>query len=408
MVFVRIESMSAHTHSSGTHLQPIYLDCHATTPVDARVFEVMQPFFMEQFGNPASVNHSYGWQAAEAVEIARKQIGELIKTDSRNIIFTSGATEANNLAIKGLLEAAGVGSHLIISAVEHRSILDPSKRLKRAGYNVTILPVDEFGQVDPQQLVDAIRKETALVSIIWANNEIGTINNVKEILSICKKHQVPFHSDAVQALGKISIDLQKIPLQLMSLSAHKLYGPQGVGALVVQKNETSFAIKPQLEGGGHQRGYRSGTLPVALIAGFGKACELAKELMIDEATRIKKMRDHLWQGLQNQLDGLVLNGHPEDRLPGNLNISIEGVDGEALMTSLKKIAVSSGSACGSANAEPSYVLRAIGRNHQQTRASLRFGIGRFNTEADIATAIHCVIKSVLHLRKKGRDFSGKK
>ncbi|VAX42616.1 Cysteine desulfurase, partial [hydrothermal vent metagenome] len=371
--------MSAYTHSLGTNLQPIYLDCHATTPVDARVFEVMQPFFMEQFGNPASVNHSYGWKAAEAVEIARKQIGKLIKTDSRNIIFTSGATEANNLAIKGLLESAGVGSHLIISAVEHRSILDPAKRLKRAGYDVTILPVDEFGQIDLQQLENTIRKETALVSIIWANNEIGTTNNVKEILSICKERQVPFHSDAVQALGKISIDLQKVPLQLMSLSAHKLYGPQGVGALVVQKvvqeNDIAFAIKPQLEGGGHQRGYRSGTLPVALIAGFGKACELAKELMIDEATRIKKMRDNLWQGLQNQLDGLVLNGHPEDRLPGNLNISIEGVDGEALMTSLKRIAVSSGSACGSANAEPSYVLKAIGRNHQQTRASLRFGIG---------------------------------
>ncbi len=391
--------MSSHIQPTNNNPRPIYLDCHATTPVDARVFEGMQPFFIEKFGNPASVNHPFGWETAEAVEVARQQIAQLINTNARNIIFTSGATEANNLAIKGTLEAAGVGSHVIVSAVEHRSVLDPVKRLKRSGYDVTILPVDEFGQIALQQLADAIRKETALISIIWANNEIGTINNMKEIASICKEHQVPLHSDAVQAVGKIPVDLQSIPLELTSLTAHKLYGPQGVGALVAQKEGTNFTIKPLFEGGGHERGYRSGTLPVPLIVGSGKACELAGELMIEEATRIKNLRDHLWQGLQTQLDGLVLNGHPEDRLPNNLNNSIEDVDGEALMTSLKKIAVSSGSACTSANSEPSYVLKAIGRSDSLTRASLRFGIGRFNTNTDIETAIRCVTESVLRLRK---------
>ena len=382
------------------HSRPIYLDCHATTPVDPQVLEVMLPFFTDQFGNAASVNHAYGWQATEAVEVARDQVAQLVKTDSRNIIFTSGATEANNLAIKGVLEAAGIGKHLITTAVEHRSVLDPARRLKRAGYDVTILPVDEFGEINLQQLADAIQNKTALVSIIWANNEIGTINNMPHIASICAEQQVPLHTDAVQAAGKIEVDLQQTPLQLLSLSAHKLYGPQGVGALVVQKDKTDFAIKPQLEGGGHERGYRSGTLPLALIVGFGKACELAGELMTEEAIRIKELRNQLWQGLQSSLGGLVLNGDAEDRLPGNLNISIEGVDGEALMTSLTTIAVSSGSACTSANPEPSYVLKAIGRSDALTRASLRFGIGRYNTKSEIDIAIQCVTEAVLRLNKK--------
>ena len=378
--------------------RPVYLDCHATTPVDERVFEAMRPWFTEAFGNAASINHLYGTEAAEAVEQARGEIAQLLNTDPRNVIFTSGATEANNLTVKGLLQAAGKGSHLIISAGEHRSVLDPAKRLARSGYHVSILPIDAQGQIDPQQIADAIRENTALVSILWANNEIGTINQMSEINQICRERDVPLHSDAVQAAGKVPINLQEVPLALLSITAHKLYGPKGVGAFILQREHCAARLDPLLEGGGHERGFRSGTLPVPLIVGFGKACQLAKELMAEEQQRISQLRDALWHGLAENIEGILLNGHPDDRLAGNLNISIPDVDGDALMNRLTDIAVSSGSACTSANPEPSYVLRAIGRNDALTRASLRFGIGRFNTSQDITIAIQSVTEAVKQLQ----------
>jgi cysteine desulfurase len=378
---------------------PIYLDHHATTPVDPRVLEAMMPYFTEKFGNAASVNHSFGREAAEAVERAREQIAELFDAEPRSLIFTSGATEANNLALKGIVRAAIRGSHVITTAAEHRSVLDPLRRLARSGTEVTFLPVDENARVDPDQVARAIQPNTILVSAIWANNEVGSINPIREISETCRERNVWFHTDAVQALGKIPLGLSELPVDLASASAHKLYGPKGVGVLFVRRGGPRIPIEPLLHGGGHEQRLRSGTLPVPSIVGFAEACRLASGEMAAEADRLARLRDRLQAGLCGCLDGVLVNGHPSQRLPGNLNVSFEGVDGEALMASLKGIAVSSGSACTSADPEPSHVLRAMGRSDSLTRASLRFGLGRSTTADQIDRAIAIVVETVRRLRK---------
>jgi cysteine desulfurase len=385
--------------------RPIYLDHHATTPVDPRVLEAMLPYFRERFGNAASVNHPYGWEAAEAVETAREEIARLLNTDARCLIFTSGATEANNLALKGVVQAAPPQSHVITTAAEHRSVLDPLRRLQRTGTELTILDVDEHARIAPADVAQAIRANTVLVSVICANNEVGSLNRIGEIGELCRERGVLFHTDAVQAAGKIPIDLSELPVDLLSASAHKLYGPKGVGVLFIRREGKRIPLEPLLYGGGHEQRLRSGTLPVPLIVGFGEACRIAAEAMPAESTRLLALRERLWVGLCHELDGLLLNGHPTERLGGNLNVSFEGVDGEALMTGLSGIAVSSGSACTSAEPEPSHVLRAVGRSDSLTRASLRFGIGRETTEPEIDQAIQIVAAAVRRLRASGATSS---
>ncbi len=402
----------------------IYLDNHATTRVAPEVLQSMLPYFTEEYGNAASVNHAFGWQAAEAVERAREQIAQRLNCPPDWIVFTSGATEANNLAIKGVINArnpvgrfskpseqstsnmsAGLenrptktgAAHFITNAAEHHSVLDVAKRLQRNGIDVTVLPVDRFGQVDPQQVADAIKPETVLVSVMLANNEVGTLNPIVEIGRLCRERDVLLHCDGVQALGKRLIDMPQLPVDLLSLSAHKLHGPKGVGTLVVRRDRRRVPIEPLFDGGGHEQHLRSGTLPVPLIVGFGAACELAAD-MHAVADRMHLLRDQLWQRLQSELSGLTLNGHPTERLPNNLNVSVDGVDGEALMTSLKNIAVSSGSACSTAEPEPSHVLRAMGVSEPLSRASLRFGLSRYTTEAEIAAAVQEVVAAVTRLR----------
>jgi cysteine desulfurase len=379
--------------------RPIYLDHHATTPVDARVLDAMLPFFGEKFGNASSVNHAFGWEAAEAVEAAREKIARLLHADPRSLIFTSGATEANNLALKGVVQAASPNSHVITTAAEHRSVLDPLRRLARRGTELTVLDVDSSARVRPDDVARAMRPNTVLVSIIYANNEVGSLNSVREIGQICRERGVPFHTDAVQAVGKVPLDLSDLPVDLLSASAHKLYGPKGVGILFFHRGGPRIAIEPLLHGGGHEQRLRSGTLPVPLIVGFGEACRIAEEEMPTEATRLAALRERLWAGLCREIDGIVLNGHPTERLPGNLNVSFEGVDGEALMTGLTGIAVSSGSACTTADPEPSHVLRAMGRSDGLTRASLRFGLGRNTTADQIDQAIATVVATVRRLRE---------
>jgi cysteine desulfurase len=381
---------------------PIYLDHQATTPVDPRVLECLLPYFTERFGNAGSVNHRFGTEAAAAVEAARENVARLLNVPPKGIVFTSGATEANNLALKGVLHKAATGSHLIINAAEHRAILDPAKRLERAGYGVTVLPVDGEGMVDPEQVARALRPETVLVSVIVANNEVGTLNPVAEIGRICRERRVWFHCDAAQAVGKVPLDLAELPIDLLSLSGHKLYAPQGVGVLYVRPGAPRIQLEPLFDGGGQEGRLRSGTLPVALIVGLGAACEIASCEWQAEAVRLGGLRERLWAGLAANVDGIRLNGPVELRLPGNLNVSFEGVDGEALMTSLTDIAVSSGSACTSADPEPSHVLRAMGIGEKLSRASLRFGIGRFNTADEIDFAAEYVATAVMRLRRLTR------
>ncbi len=381
--------------------RPIYLDHHATTPLDPRVLEAMLPYFGEKFGNAASVNHVYGWEAFEAVESAREKIAELLQADARSLVFTSGATEANNLAIKGVLQAAPPQSHVITTTAEHRSVLDPLRHLARRGTEVTFLNVDSTARVAPADIARAIRPNTVLVSVIWANNEVGSLNPIQEIGELCRERDILFHTDAVQAIGKLAVDLSTLAVDLLSGSAHKVYGPKGVGLLSVRRGGPRIAIEPLVHGGGHEQRLRSGTLPVPLIVGFGEACRLAGLELPPERTRLAGLRDRLWEGLSSQLDGLVLNGHPSERLAGNLNLSFEGVDGEALMTGLSGIAVSSGSACTSADPEPSHVLRAMGRSDSLTRASLRFGLGRSTTADQIDRAITIVVETVRRLRAVG-------
>ena len=380
---------------------PIFLDNHSTTPMDPRVLEAMLPYFVEKFGNAASRNHAFGWEAEEAVERARKQIARLIKADPKEIVFTSGATESDNLALKGVLEMyKEKGNHIITSATEHRAVLDTTKSLEAKGLTtVTYLPVDKQGMVNPQDVRNAITDKTILISVMLANNEIGTVNPVQEIGKIAKEKGVLFHCDATQGVGKIPVDVQAMGIDLMSFSAHKIYGPKGVGALYVRKKNPRVRIAAQIDGGGHERGMRSGTLPVPLIVGFGKACEICEQEMAAESARLSKMRDRLQAGIMAVLEESYLNGHPTNRLPGNLNISFAYVEGESLLMGMKEIALSSGSACTSATLEPSYVLRALGVGTELAHSSIRFGLGRFNTEEEIDYTIKKVIEIVTKLRE---------
>jgi cysteine desulfurase len=380
---------------------PIYMDNHATTPVDPRVLDAMLPYFCEKFGNAASRNHVFGWEAEEAVENARKQIARLIHAEPKEIVFTSGATESDNLALKGVLEMYHEkGNHLITAATEHRAVLDTAKALAAKGKaTVTFLPVDKYGMVDPDDVRKAITDKTVLISIMLANNEIGTINPVKEIGRIAKERGILFHCDATQGVGKIPVDVQEMGIDLMSFSAHKIYGPKGIGALYVRKKAPRVRIVAQMDGGGHERGMRSGTLAVPLIVGFGKACELCEQDMEAESKRLAAMRDRLQAGIMNALEEVYLNGHPSQRLPNNLNLSFAYVEGEALLMGVKEIALSSGSACTSATLEPSYVLRALGVGSDLAHSSIRFGLGRFNTDEEVDYTIQRIIEAVTKLRE---------
>lgn len=381
--------------------RPIYLDNHATTPVDPRVLAAMLPYFTEQFGNATS-SHVYGWEADAAVQQGRESLAATIQAAPEEIIFTSGATEANNLAIKGVAEAYfSKGRHLITVATEHSAVLDPCRYLQSLGFEVTILPVQPDGLINLAVLKQAIRSDTVLVSVMAANNEIGVVQPLAEIGALCHDRQVLFHTDAAQAIGKIPLDVTVMQIDLMSLTAHKLYGPKGIGALYVRRRNPRVQLAPQLHGGGHERGLRSGTLYTPQIVGLAKAVELAIADMPAENQRLLGLRDRLWQSLR-QLDGVTLNGHPTQRLPGNLNISVAGVDGSALLLGLQPaIAVSSGSACTSTKRTPSHVLTAMGQSPDLAYASLRFGIGRFNTEAEIDQAADWTIATVRSLRQAG-------
>jgi len=374
---------------------PIYMDNQATTRTDPRVVEAMLPYFSECYGNASSV-HTFGQRAAQAVDDARAQVATLIGAESKEVIFTSGATESNNLAIKG---AAAMyrrqGNHLVTTQIEHRAVLDPCRRMERDGFRVTYLPVDRFGQVTPQQVADAISPETILVSVMLANNEVGTIQPLAAIGAICRERNVLLHSDATQAVGKIPVDVAALNVDLLSLSAHKLYGPKGVGALFVKRR---VRLEPLLDGGGHERGMRSGTLAVPMIVGFGKACELAQHEMAADGERCRTMRQRLYEGLIGAIDDCTPNGHPTERLPGNLSLSFAHVHGEALLMALKNIAVSSGSACTSASVEPSYVLRAMGVSDELAQSSIRFGLGRYNTMDEVDYAIEEVTSVTRRLR----------
>ncbi|TAJ08309.1 MAG: IscS subfamily cysteine desulfurase [Nitrospirae bacterium] len=380
---------------------PIFLDNHSTTPMDPRVLETMLPYFCEKFGNAASRNHPFGWEAEEAVEAARQQIAKLIHADAKELVFTSGATESDNLAIKGVLEMyKEKGDHIITSATEHRAVLDTAKSLEsKKGIKVTYLPVDKYGMVNPDDVRNAITDKTILISIMMANNEIGTINPIKEIGKIAKEKGVLFHCDATQGVGKIPVNVQEMGIDLMAFSAHKIYGPKGVGALYVRKKAPRVRLAPIIDGGGHERGMRSGTLPVPLIVGFGKACELCEQEMPTESVKLAALRDRLQDGIMKHLDEAYLNGHPTQRLPHNLNISFAYVEGESLLMGVKEIALSSGSACTSATLEPSYVLRALGVGSDLAHSSIRFGLGRFNTVEEVDYTAKRIIEIVTKLRE---------
>lgn len=380
--------------------RPIYMDHHATTPVDPAVVEAMLPFLKDDFGNAASVNHAYGWRAAEAVERAREQVAELLGCESREILFTSGATESNNLALKGVLRAAGPGAHLVLNAAEHKAVIDPAKRLEKDGYDVTVLPVDRHGRVDPQDVANSLRENTALISVMSANNEVGTINPIVQIGDLCREAGVPFHTDATQAVGVMPMRLADSPIDLLSLSAHKLYGPKGIGALFVRKGARRVRLEPQIDGGGHERRLRSGTLPVHQIVGFGVACSLCRAHLATEPARIAALRDRLRDGLHQRVDDITVNGHPEQRLPGNLHVSFHGINGEALLVKLKDLlAASYGAACTTADPEPSHVLRAMGLSEGAIESSLRFGLGRFNSEDEVDTVVEAIASAVVELRR---------
>jgi cysteine desulfurase len=380
----------------------IYLDNHATTRVDPRVLQAMLPWFSERYGNAASISHGFGHEAADAVHAARETIVAALHCPPESLIFTSGATESNNLAIKGVLAARGTDAHLVVNAAEHRAVLDPAKRLRRAGHPVTIVPVDAHGRVDPQRVEDALQPSTRLVSVMLSNNEVGTVNPVAEFGALCRERGVAFHCDASQAVGRIPVDLAQLPIDLLSFTAHKLYGPKGVGALYVRRGSPRIPLTPQIDGGGHEGGLRSGTLPVPLIVGFAEAMRLAAEQLEPESRRVGALRARLQHALCSQLDGLTIHGHPTERLPGNLNVGFDGVDGEALMVGVAQrgLAVSSGSACTSADPEPSHVLRAMGVPEGLARASLRFGLGRFNTADEVDQAAQIVVEAVRQLRDR--------
>jgi len=378
---------------------PIYMDHMATTPVAPEVFEAMRPYFCERFGNPASRSHSFGWVAEEAVELARAQVARLLGCKAAEIVWTSGATEANNLAIKGVAAAyREKGRHIVTSQIEHHAVLDTCKRLEREGYEVTYLPVDQDGRLDPADVERAIRKDTILISIMAANNEIGTLQPIAEIGLIAKRHGVLFHTDAAQYVGKLPLSVDDWQVDLLSASAHKCYGPKGVGALYVRMSRPRVKLVPQMDGGGHEKGRRSGTLNVPGCVGFGAACALAERELETQPVRLRLLRERLRNELESGLDYLRFNGHPTERLPGNLNVSFECVEGESLLMALREIAVSSGSACTSATTEPSYVLLAIGLNVELAHASIRFGLGRSNTEEEVDYVGARVIENIDRLR----------
>ncbi|MEH2091626.1 cysteine desulfurase family protein [Nostoc sp.] len=382
-------------------IRPIYLDCHATTPVDERVLAAMIPYFTEKFGNPASISHVYGWEAEAAIKQTREVLAAAINATPEEIVFTSGATEANNLAIKGVAETYfKKGQHIITVTTEHNAVIDPCNYLKSLGFEITILPVQKDGLIDLTELKKAFRPETILVSVMAANNEIGVLQPLAEIGEMCHEHQIIFHTDAAQAIGKIPLDVQAMKIDLMSLTAHKVYGPKGIGALYVRRRDRRVQLAPQQHGGGHERGMRSGTLYTPQIVGFGKAVEIALAEQAIETQRLTQLRQRLWEQL-SQVEGIHLNGHPEQRLAGNLSISVEGVDGAALLLGLQPVmAISSGSACSSAHTAPSYVLTALGHPQQLAYASIRFGIGRFNTEEEIDIAAKHAIATIQSLQNK--------
>jgi len=379
---------------------PIFMDNHSTTPMDPRVLEAMLPYFTQKFGNSASRNHQFGWEAEEAVENARKQIAKLINCDAKEIVFTSGATESDNLALKGVVEMyKEKGDHVITCSTEHRAVLDTCKSLEKRGIKVTYLPVAKDGLVSPDNVRNAITDKTILISIMLANNEIGTIHPIAEIGRIAKEKGILLHCDATQGVGKIPVDVETLKVDLMSFTAHKIYGPKGVGALYVRKKGPRVRLVPQIDGGGHERGMRSGTLPVPLVVGFGKACELCEQEMPTESKRISALRDRLQAQIMGSLDECYLNGHPTQRLPHNLNISFAYVEGEALLMGVKEIALSSGSACTSATLEPSYVLRALGVGSDLAHSSIRFGLGRFTTAEEVDYTAKRMVEAVKRLRE---------
>jgi cysteine desulfurase len=379
---------------------PIYLDYAATTPVDPRVAQKMSECLMAEgnFGNPASRSHKFGWEAEEAVEIARRQVADLINADPREIVWTSGATESNNLAIKGVAQFYHKkGKHIITSKIEHKAVLDTCRHLERSGFEVTYLDPGEEGFISPEKLAAAIREDTTIVSLMHVNNEIGVINDIAALGEVCREHKVFFHVDAAQSAGKIDIDLAEMKVDLMSFSAHKVYGPKGMGLLYVRR-KPRVRLEAQMHGGGHERGMRSGTLATHQIVGMGEAFRIAKEEMHEEAARIEALRQRLWDGLDD-MEEVYINGSVDHRIPGIFNVSFNFVEGESLIMSLSDLAISSGSACTSASLEPSYVLRALGRNDELAHSSLRFSVGRFTTEQDIDTAIEKIRGAVDKLRE---------
>ncbi len=394
---------------------PIYMDNHATTQVDPRVLDAMLPYFGDKFGNAASRNHSFGWAGEEAVENARAQVASLIGATPKEIVFTSGATESDNLMIKGVAEMyREKGNHIITQAIEHKAVLDTCKRLEKYGYEVTYLPVQRDGRVDPEDVRKAIKPTTILITIMYANNEIGVINPIQEIGKIAKEHGIIFAVDGVQAVGKIPVDVQKDNIDLLAISAHKIYGPKGVGALYVRRRNPRVQLSAVIDGGGHERGMRSGTLNVPGIVGLGKACEVAQQEMASEGARLLALRERLRKGLEAKLDEVFINGSMEQRLPNNLNMSFAYVEGESLLMGINDIAVSSGSACTSATLEPSYVLKALGVGEDLAHTSIRFGLGRFNTEEEVDYVIEKMVQVVSKLRdlsplyemaKEGIDIS---
>src|ERR1700716_2788399 len=379
---------------------PIYMDNHATTPVDPRVLEAMLPYFSQKFGNAASRNHAFGWAGEEAVENARQQIASLINATPKEIIFTSGATESDNLMIKGIAEMyREKGNHIITQSIEHKAVLDTCKRLEKYGYEVTYLPVGKDGRVDPEDVRKAITPKTILITIMYANNEIGVVNPIAEIGKIAKEHGIFFAVDGVQAVGKIPVDVQKDNIDLLAITGHKIYGPKGVGALYVRRRNPRVQLSAIADGGGHERGMRSGTLNVPGIVGLGKACEIAGVEMEAEAKRERELRDYLRAKFEKALDYVHVNGNMEHHLPGNLNMSFVYVEGESLLMGINDIAVSSGSACTSATLEPSYVLKALGLGDDVAHSSIRFGLGRFNTKAEVDYVSDKIIDVVKKLRE---------
>ncbi|MPZ74995.1 MAG: IscS subfamily cysteine desulfurase [Deltaproteobacteria bacterium] len=389
---------------------PIYMDNHATTQVDSRVLETMLPFFTEKFGNASSRNHLFGWESEAAVDTARQQVARLIHAASpHEIIFTSGATESDNFAIKGIVDAYGQnGNHIVTCAIEHKAVLDSCKAMEKKGYQVTYLPVSPNGLVDVERLRQAITNKTILISIMAANNEIGTIEPVREIGRLAKERGILFHTDATQAVGKIPINVEDMGIDLLSLTAHKIYGPKGVGVLYVRSSKPRIKINPLIEGGGQERGIRSGTLNVPGIVGLGKACEIAQQELMSDGERVMGLSERLKTGILSQLDEVSVNGHLSQRLPGNMHLSFAFVEGESLLMGLKEIAVSTGSACTSASLEPSHVLRAIGLEEHLAHSSIRFGLGRFNTEEEVDYTVRRVVEEVCRLRGLSPLYRAKK